>query len=124
MKGVHHMDGSAPGASAPNPTQVELCDEIGRAVGALWQRRSGVRPSNVSTEYVGDIVRCTIDEGKATGEADSDDELLGERRYENEAQAAVRRLTGRTVMGFTQKRVKDSARISNAFILQRAVTKY
>jgi hypothetical protein len=118
------MDGPDPEATEPRPSQVQLCDEIGRAVGTLWQRRCGVRPTSVSTEYRGDVVRCTIDEGKAA-EGDGDDpELIGQTRYENEANAAVRRLTGRTVMGFTEKRAKGSDSVATAFILARAHTRF
>jgi hypothetical protein len=113
------MDGPAPEATSPSPGRTQLCDEIGRAVGALWQRRSGVRPTSVATEYVGDVVRCSISEGEAGDDAATDPELIGERRYENEAQAAVRRLTGRTVMGFTHRRAKDTGDVANAFILAR-----
>jgi hypothetical protein len=113
------MDGPAPEAVSQSQGRAQLCDEIGRAVGALWQRRSGVRPTNVATEYVGDVVRCSISEGEAEAEADASPELIGERHYENEAQAAVRRLTGRNVMGFTHRRTKDTGSVANAFILAR-----
>lgn len=118
------MSGPTPEAQAPRSAQVALCDEIGRAVGALWQRRCGVRPSTISTEYVGDVVRCTIDEGSDSADPAALDDLLDDRHYEREAQAAVRRLTGRPVMGFTQKRATAGTQVKNAFILARAPKRY
>ena len=116
-----------------NPTKEQLCDQIGRAVGSLWQRRSGVRPPSVTTEYVGDVVRCTIEPGAPLAEAEAGDETaadpaaLGERGYEDEAQAAVRRLTGRSVKAFIAKPAKRSsekANTTNTFILERRQVKH
>ena len=114
------MDGPAPESTSPSAGRTQqLCEEIGREISTLWQRRSGVRPTNVATEYVGDVVRCRISEGETDENAEPNPELIGERRYENEAQWAVRRLTGRAVMGFTHRRAKDTGDIANAFILTR-----
>ena len=122
------MDEHSPRTTEGNPTKAQLCDQIGRAVGSLWTRRSGVRPTSVNTEYVGDVVRCTIEDGETPPEPDADaapqDDAIGEVGYQNQAQAAVRRLTGRTVMGFTLKPIKNTSTVTNAFILERIRTKY
>jgi hypothetical protein len=103
--------GLSPSLESTSTSQV--CDQIGRAVGSLWQRRSGVKPAKVTTEFVGDVVRCTIEEGEASDGA-----------YQLEAQIAVRRLTGRSVTGFIAKPAKSGGNATNAFILDRILTKY
>jgi hypothetical protein len=98
----------------------EVCDEIGRAVASLWQRRSGARPSSVTTEYVGDVVRCTIEEEQDPVASDDapvpHPDELDSRRYGSRATAAVARLTGRRVVGFVAKDAADDA-TTNTFIL-------
>ncbi len=104
----------------------QVCDEIGRAVGSLWQRRSGVRPNSVQTEYVKDVVRCTIERG-AEPEADGDtpaQSTLGALTYQRLAAVAVSDLTGRTVTGFVAKKVKDGEPQTNAFILEPIRTRH
>ena len=103
-----------------------VCDEIGRAVGSLWQRRSGVRPTSVHTEYVKDVVRCTIDRD-AAAEADGEqaaESSLGALSYQRLAAVAVSDLTGRTVTGFVAKRVKEGEPATNAFILEPIRTRH
>lgn len=118
------------GASVTYASRPEVCDQIGRAVGSLWQRRSGVRPAGVNTEYVGDVIRCTIEHGEAPEvAADADVEApatdsIDAGGYQFEAQAAVARLTGRTVVGFVAKRVPSGAPATNTFILEAAQVKY
>jgi hypothetical protein len=108
--------------SVSGATRAEACDQIGRAVSSLWQRRSGVRPASVSTEYVGDVVRCQIEQGEGpedAADADTEDagvDALGARGYQLQAQAAVRRLTGRKVLAFVAKSEGEPA--TNAFILE------
>lgn len=116
------------GASVTYASRPEVCEQIGRAVGTLWQRRSGVRPAGVDTEYVGDVVRCTIEQGEAP-EADADADApatdsIDAGGYQFEAQAAVARLTGRTVVGFVAKRVPNGVPATNTFILEAAQVKY
>jgi hypothetical protein len=115
--------GLSPSLESTSTSQV--CDQIGRAVGSLWQRRSGVKPAKVTTEFVGDVVRCTIEEGEASDGADADAEAdLAPHAYQLEAQIAVRRLTGRSVTGFIAKPAKSGGNATNAFILDRILTKY
>ena len=124
------MSGPSPASSTERTSRSQISDEVARAVGALWQRRSGVRPASVTTEYVGDVVRCTIEPG-ADAEPSGDDaeeaavELLPAYRYEQEAQASVSRLTGRTVRAFVAKSGKTAdLAVTNAFILERTRTKH
>jgi hypothetical protein len=102
-------------------TRPEVCDQIGRAVGSLWQRRSGVKPANVDTEYVGDVVRCRIEQGD---EPKAEGETIPRVVYDREAKAAVAKLTGRTVVGYVGKPVAAGDPAKNAFILETATQKH
>lgn len=119
------MNAPTPQANPDLPTRSQLCDQVGRAVGTLWQRRSGVRPASVSTEYTGDVVRCTIEEGEAPADTeDAPQDRLEARPYEDEAQAAVRRVTGRPVIGFISKSAKKDSAVTQAFILAKPHVKH
>jgi hypothetical protein len=103
-----------------------VCEEIGRAVGSLRQRSSGERPTSVRTEYIGDVVRCTIEEkDDTTPDEESIDATVGldSHRYRSQAEAAVARLTKRRVVGFVTKPGADDATM-NTFILEPIRTKY
>jgi hypothetical protein len=104
----------------------QACDQIGRAVGALWQRRAGVRPTSVHTEFVNDVVRCTIDRGdEATADTETAaSDSLGDLGYQRLAQVAVAEATGRTVTGFVAKRVKEGEPATNSFILEPVRTRH
>ena len=111
---------------AGTPAESEVCAEIGRAVGSLRQRSSGARPASVRTEYVGDVVRCTIEDGPPSDAEDDattgDSAALGSRRYRAGAEAAVTRVTGRRVVGFVAKSADDAT--LNTFILERVRIKH
>lgn len=101
--------------------RADVCDQIGRSLSSLWQRRSGVRPASVSTEYVGDVVRCQIHENEVSPEADGDEtedraDSINTHGYQIQAAAAVERVTRRTVKAFIAK--DESAPATNAFILE------
>jgi hypothetical protein len=105
-----------------SPTRADLCVEIDRMMTSLWQRRSGVRPVSVSTEYVGDVVRCRIEEGESPPDGDDAPEVaivnsIDTRGYKHEAQGLVERLTKRRVLGFIAKHPDDHLS-TNAFILE------
>src|SRR4051812_16280467 len=108
-------------AGPERTTRSDICDQVGRSVGSLWQRRFGSRPSSVSTEYVGDVVRCRIEPGQADGEDSAEAEApIPARVYEQEAQAAVARLTSRKVAAFVAKQPNNDPATTNVFILERA----
>ena len=114
---------SDPSPEAPPAPDSQIGDEIGRAVGTIWQRRGGARPKLVSTEVSGDVIRCVIEEG-----ADDDgagDDAAGDGRpvsdsnaYRQEATAAVARITKRTVSAFIAKRDAKSGVATQTFILE------
>ena len=120
------MEDPNPQATLDRPTRSDLCDQVGRAVGSLWQRRSGVRPASISTEWVGDVVRCTIEEGEPSTdeEGTTPQDGLEARPYQDEAQAAVRRVTGRSVIGFVSKSGKKDSAVTQAFILAKPHVKH
>ena len=101
--------------SGERSAESSVCEEIGRAVGSLRQHDSGERPTNIHTEYVGDVVRCTIEEKDSAG--------VDSHRYRSQAEAAVARLTKRRVVGFVTKPGTDDGTM-NTFILEPIRTKY
>ncbi len=119
--------------SAPNGAGTsDLSNEIGRSVGAVWQRHGGGRPSSITTEFKGDVVTCTMHDAVSTIGIEVDDEAEGDgakdddgpprspnsNRYRNEAMATMRRLTGRKVLGFIPKRNKQTDAATDVYVLE------
>ncbi len=110
----------------------DLSNEIGRSVGAVWQRHGGGRPSSITTEFKGDVVTCTLHDAVSTigvaveGEDDGADQKDDDgpprspnsNRYRNEAMAAMRRLTGRKVLGFIPKRNAKTDAATDVYVLE------
>jgi hypothetical protein len=94
-------------------------DEIGRAVGTIWQRRAGTRPKVVNTEVSGDVIRCVIEE-----ESTAKRPLGDSSAYRHEATAAVAKITNRNVAAFIAKRDAKSGMATQTFILERLRVKY
>jgi hypothetical protein len=113
------------GQAAVPDTRTEVCNEIDRMMTSLWQRRSGVRPASVTTEYVGNVVRCEIQEGHPPSPADDGDaedpivSSIDTRGYQIEARRGVERFTHRTVLGFITKR-SDDLPARDTFVLEAA----
>lgn len=124
-------DRNASAVSDETPA-ASVSDEIGRTVGSIWQRRTGTRPTNVSTEINGDAIRCVIEEGEAAPadpEAEVDPEApvvagTDSNAYRHEANAAVARITKRTVSAYIAKTDKKTGLATQTFILERVRTKY
>lgn len=122
-------DATAPGDETATAS---VSDEIGRTVGSIWQKRTGTRPANISTEINGDAIRCVIEAGEAApvdpeAEVDPDAPVVGgtdSNAYRHEANAAVARITKRTVSAFIAKRDKKTGVATQTFILERIRTKY
>ncbi len=110
-------------AIAEPAAQEEICDEIGRVVGSIWQRRGGVRPSAVRTEVDGDVIRCVIEEGEADEDA-PEGASTESNAYRHEATSAVSRITKRSVSAFINKRDAKTGVATQTFILERVRTKY
>ena len=106
--------------------QTSVSTEIGRAVGSIWQRRTGARPTSVDTKFDGDRISCVIAAGKPTAEETAElagrDPVAGidSNAYRHEASSAVARITKRTVSAYIAKGDKQSAQATQIFILERA----
>jgi hypothetical protein len=99
--------------SAPAETSIrsEISTEIGRSLGSIWQRRNGERPVAIDTEYVGDVVRCVIEDGGA----ETEDGSIG---YRHEVQTTVARITRRPVQAYMAARDKKTGHAKQTFILE------
>lgn len=117
-------------APASGGIRAEVSDEICRSMSSIWQRRDGARPAAIKTEYQGDVVKCEIEQGEPVEKAEGEDgetttvASTDSNAYRHEAQAAVARLTRRTVSGFVAKRDKESGVATHTFILEKIRTKY
>ena len=120
---------SEPTTSTPSAvtTRSDVSQQIGNSMSAIWQRRDGARPTAVTTEYTGDVVRCVIAPGEAAAvEEGADAEpateptegRTGSTGYRHEVEALVSRLTKRTVKGFVSKSDKETGEARNSFILE------
>ena len=119
-------------APAQSDARTEISDDIGRSLSSIWQRRDGARPTAITTEYRGDVVKCVIEPGEQAEAAEAEAEADAGNRpastdsnaYRVEAQAAVARLTHRSVSGFVAKADATSGVATHTFILERARVKY
>lgn len=120
-------------APAEGGIRAEVSEEICRSLTSIWQRRDGARPA-ITTQYQGDVVKCEIEQGEPVEKADGEDAeattttttvgSTDSNAYRHEAQAAVARLTRRTVSGFVAKRDAKSGVATHTFILEKVRTKY
>jgi hypothetical protein len=104
----------------------EVSEELSRSLGSIWQRHAGGRPSTTSVEISGDVVKyvmegavSSIDTEPAVDESGA--EVIrspSSSRYQNEAIAAVRRITKRRVRGFIPKRDEKSDLATDTYILE------
>lgn len=116
--------GEAPAGA--DQQRLDLSEELSRSLGSIWQRHAGGRPSTTSIELSGDVVKYVM-EGAVSGidtEPTIDEsgaEVLlspGSTRYQNEAIAAVRRITRRRVRGYIPKRDEKSDVATDTYILE------
>jgi hypothetical protein len=104
-------------------------DEIARAMGSVWARFAGQRPKSTNVVIEGDRVRCVIQEGAVEPPAEGDETapaeaLLTPATFGYNAMAAVRRATGRKVVGFIPNRDKTTEVSTQVFILERQRRKF
>lgn len=102
-----------------------VSDELTRSLSSIWERHAGERPSDVSIEISGDVVKFVIrDAVIAIAEPDGDGSAPAEilspdsRGYEHEVITAVGRITRRRVRGFIPKRDAKTDVASDTFILE------
>jgi hypothetical protein len=101
-------------ARAETSTRSEISTEIGRSLSSIWQRRNGERPVAIETEYVGDVVRCVIEDGGA----ETEDGTSGSIGYRHEVQTTIARLTRRPVQAYMAGRDKKTGHATQTFILE------
>ncbi len=126
---------SNPGDTAADTgtQRASVCDEINRSIGSVWQRHAGGRPSSVTTEVNGDVIKCVMQDAVSTiGTHPPDEEAAPDAparspnsvTYRNEAMWMVTRLTGRKVLGFIPVRDAKSDVASDTFVLEPRQIKY
>lgn len=114
---------SDPTTASPRSPQAELNSELTRALGTIWQRHAGGKPSATTTEISTSSIRFVL-EGAVSGigseRAEEDDGTRSPNttRYRNEATAAVRRITGRKVTAFVPKRNAKTDVASDTYVLE------
>jgi hypothetical protein len=104
--------------------QPEVVAELTRSLSTIWQRHSGGKPSSASTEIATNSVKFVLADAVATigderVEGDDGNRSPNTPGYKNEAIAAVRRITGRKVVGFVPKRNKKTDEASDTYVLER-----
>jgi hypothetical protein len=113
-----------PGASR---ARADVSEQIGRSLSTIWQRREGVRPVTIETEYVGDVVRCVIQPGEPSAE-EADEPRAADppdaKSYDREAQGTVARLTKRSVFAYIAKENSKTDQVTNTFILEAIRVKH
>ncbi len=120
-------DPSTAPAESRSQTRDDVAKEIGRSLSSIWQRRDGARPVTIETEYVGDVVRCVVEQGEAPPPEDGEEPVessTDSKGYGREAQATVARLTKRSVSAYIAKRNAKTGQATNTFILERIRTKH
>ena len=112
----------------------ELCGEIERSLSSIWQRRTGARPTAISAEFRGDLVKCAIEPGEPEADAESADADAAEpafdttstdsTAYRREASAAVKKVLHRNVTAYIAAEDKKTGVETQTFILERVQIKY
>jgi hypothetical protein len=117
---------SDPQSEAPETQRSPgVSDELARSLSSIWERHAGERPSDVSIEISGDVVKFVIRDAVSTiREPDSDGSAPAEALspdspgYQHEAIRAVTRITRRRVRGFIPKRDAKTDVASDTYILE------
>jgi uncharacterized protein YbcI len=116
---------------SPETKASELTDEINRALGSVWKRHAGERPTSISTEINGDVIRCTIEGHVADASTEEEEEaeaeevvLLTVDGQKSEAISSIRRATHRKVIACFSKRDDKAGVSTQTFILDRDRKRY
>ncbi|MGH2985536.1 MAG: hypothetical protein ACRDLO_02470 [Solirubrobacterales bacterium] len=115
---------SDPQSEAPETQRrPEVSDELTRSLSSIWERHAGERPSDVSIEISGDVVKFVIRDA-GSGGPDGDGSAPAEGLspdspgYQHEVITAVARITRRRVRGFIPKRDTKTDVASDTYILE------
>jgi hypothetical protein len=95
----------------------EISQEIARSLSSIWQRRTGVRPTSITADFSGDVVKCAIDGGDPSAETDSSG-------YQHEACAAVTRIVRRKVSAYIPSVDSSTGIATQKFIFERIRPRY
>ena len=116
---------SDPTNGATDGRSTEVTDQLTRSLNTIWQRHAGCKPSAVSMEIKGDVVKFVMQDAvSAIGSDLNEDDADAASRspdsadYGVEAIAAVRKHTHRNVRGFIPKRNKKTDVASDTYILE------
>jgi hypothetical protein len=115
-----------PRGEAPETQQRPgVSGELTRSLTSIWERHAGERPSDVSIEISGDVVKFVVrDAVNTVGEPDGDGSVPAEGLtsaspgYQHEVITAVARITRRRVRGFIPKRDTKGEVASDTYILE------
>jgi hypothetical protein len=113
------------GEAAEKQQRPGVSDELTRSLTSIWERHAGERPSDVSVEISGDVVKFVVrDAGSTASEPDGDGSVPAEGLvpaspgYQHEVITAVGRITRRRVRGFIPKRDAKAETASDTYILE------
>jgi hypothetical protein len=120
-----------PGEAPEAERRPGVSDQLTRSLSSIWERHAGERPSDVSIEISGDVVKFVIRDAVSTiGEPDGDKSASGDGSapaevlspdspgYQHEVTSAVARITRRRVRGFIPKRDAKTDVASDTYILE------
>lgn len=93
--------------------------EIERSLGAIWQRRTGERPTSINAELKGNAIKCAIEGANQDADAAADS-----YPYRHESIAAVARITHRSVAAFINTEDPKTGNAKQTFIFERLRTRY
>jgi len=113
--------------SDPTPAATQgpdLSTQLTRSLTAVWNQNAGAKPSATKTELTSERLKFELADAVAGPPAepvgeDEDPRGTDSVRYRNEAIAAVRRITGRKVLGFIPVRNAKTDVASDVYILER-----
>ena len=95
----------------------EISQEIARSLSSIWQRRTGVRPTSITADFNGAVVKCAIDGGDPQQETDTSG-------YQHEACAAVTRIVRRKVSAYIASADSSTGIATQKFIIERVQRRY
>jgi hypothetical protein len=104
-------------AAEPVVQDNEISQEIARSLSSIWQRRTGVKPTSITADFSGDVVKCAIDGGDHQQETDTSG-------YQHEACAAVTRIVRRKVSAYIPSVDSSTGIATQKFIFERVRRRY
>lgn len=120
---------------APASPKDELAAQLTSSLSSIWRNHSGGKPSSATTELSTNSVKFVLEDAvSGIGAVDPDPDADADpdpgagadatprspntHGYKNDAIAAVRRITGRRVVGFVPKRNKKTDVATDTYLLE------